>query len=510
LFGRPATAGKPLSSAVRKSKPIPYALLFGGYIAMAKRIIPSSSLPVLNRAFSFFVALLFIIITGCSIPNPVQPTVEAQPTVEEEYKAQKKLLQLQSYVDDEDYMSARFVLSGFQRDFSNTNFYKTYSKRINELVKKIKKETRDIKAEDKIEYFFVPPRLETKLWKEYMSRAERMVSRGWGEPPGITVLRVTFEDEGLESPSVRGDWDHDNQIYVYSGGGGFSNTGNFKSGDAVFVGSEFSRYGRPDPNDKDVPIIGNVIIGGIYHYPINLKMEVQKGKATAFGEVIVRSIPKEYRGNLIVNVEAEGGVKLTDAGVNLKVAGFYSGITMPIKEGRALFDSIGPGNYSVEVASNNNFGSPGQSAVVVMGQTTEVTLNAYRHRIVEIDWRFRRAKDPNNWLSGRKVMKTKGSWSPDGEWENVRICLLDLGDWVDNACSIRSSNGYLTPLTAEGPFEEMEFPANLSSTFHKCTVKEGDVFAWQFDSRQEGILQALFRITKITPVGTQDGIEVVP
>jgi len=71
-----------------------------------------------NKAFSFFAAFLLVIITGCVSPNPVQLTIE------EEYKAQKKLLQLQSSVDDEDYMNARFVLSGLQKDFSHTNFYR--------------------------------------------------------------------------------------------------------------------------------------------------------------------------------------------------------------------------------------------------------------------------------------------------------------------------------------------------------------------------------------------------
>ncbi|MCJ7729852.1 MAG: hypothetical protein MUO27_08270, partial [Sedimentisphaerales bacterium] len=307
-----------------------------------------------NKAFPFFVTLLFIVITGCASPNPVQPTVE------EEYKAQKKLLQLQSSVDDEDYMEARFVLSGLQRDFSHTNFYKEHSKRINELAGQIKKETKNIKIEDKIEYLFVPPRLETKLWKEYMSRAERIVSQNQGRT-GIAVLRVIFEDESLEHPSVRSDWGSNNELHIYSHGG-YSSIGTFQSGDAVFIGSGFWRYNVSDSNDKNVSVIGNIIIGGIYHYPTKLKIEVEKGRAVAFGEIIVRSIPKEYRGNLKVKIETEEGLNLMDAGVTLKVSGFYSGKTEPVKEGSCLFSSIGPGRYSVEIAPNNTFGSPGQSA----------------------------------------------------------------------------------------------------------------------------------------------------
>jgi predicted RecA/RadA family phage recombinase len=449
-----------------------------------------------NKTFPFFVTLLFIVITGCASPNPVQPTIE------EEYKAQKKLLQLQSSVDDEDYMEARFVLSGLQRDFSHTNFYKEHSKRINELAGQVKKETKNIKIEDKIEYLFVPPRLETKLWKEYMSGAERIVSQRQGRI-GIAVLRVIFEDEDIELPSVRTDWDSDNELYIFHRDGGYSNTRSFQSGDAVFVGSDFWRY--RDSNDKNVSVSGNIIVGGIYHYPTKLKIEVQKGKAVAFGEIIVRAIPKKYCGNLKVKVKTEEGLKLMDAGVTLKVSGFYSGKTEPVKEGSCLFSSIGPGGYSVEMAPNNTFGSPGQSAEVVHGQTTEVTINAYRHRMIELDWRFRGSKEPNNWLSGRKIIKTKEYWQPGEEWADVHYPVVQLGDWIDNTCNIRAANGNLMHISTDVHFEEMDFPLNFSPSSRDYSIKEGDIFAWHRDEQKEGFLEALIRIRKITPIGIPNG-----
>ena len=231
-------------------------------------------------------------------------------------------------------MNARFVLSSLQKDFSHTNFYKEHSKRINELAGQIKKETKNIKVEDKIEYFFIPPRLETKLWKEYMSRAERIASQNQGRT-GIAVLRVSYEDEDIEPPSVRADFGPNNEFFIYSSNGGYSPVGTLKSGDAVFIGSGFWRYRAFDSNDKNVSAIGSIIIGGIYHYPTKLKIEVQKGKAVAFGEIIVRAIPKEYCGNLKVKVETEEGLKLTDGGVTLKVSGFYAGKTEPVKDGSA-------------------------------------------------------------------------------------------------------------------------------------------------------------------------------
>ena len=455
-----------------------------------------------NKTFSFFAAFLLVIVTGCATPNPVQPTIE------EEYKAQKKLLQLQSSVDDEDYMNAQLVLSGLQKDFSHTNFYKEHSKRINELAVQIKKETKNIKVEDKIEYLFVPPRLETKLWKEYMSRAERTVSQG---RTGIAVLRVSYEDEDIEPPSVRGDLGPNNELYILSGSGGYSPMGTFKSGDAVFIGSAgFWRYRASDSNDKNVSATGNIIIGGIYHYPTKLKIEVQKGKAIAFGEIIVRTIPKKYCGNLKVKVETEEGLKLMDGGVTLRVSGFYPGKTEPLKEGSCLFSSIGPGGYSVEMAPNNTFGSPDQPAVVTTGQTTETTINAYRHRMVEFDWRFRGPKEPNNWLSGRKTIKTKEYWQPGEEWGGLHYPVIQLGDWINNTCTIRAVNGELMPISPNEPnvpFEEMDFPLNFSPPSRDYPIKEGDIFAWreQRGGQKEGLWEALIRIRKITPVGIPDG-----
>ncbi len=425
-------------------------------------------------------------------------------TAEEEYKAQKKLLQLQVAVDDEDYMRARLILSGFQRDFAGTNCYKMYSKRINKLAKKIKKEAKKIKVEDKIEYLFVPPRPEKEFWKEYMSRAEMIISQN-DDGIGLAVLRVIFENEDLELPSVRVDWNSNNELNIYSRGG-YSCVDTCRSGEPVFIGSGFWSCRASDSNNKDISVVGDIIIGGIYHYPTRLKIKVQKGKAIAFGEVIVRSIPQEYCGNLIVKVETEEGLKLMDAEVNLKVYGFYSGITEPVKEGSCLFSSIGPGSYSVEVARNDVFGSPSQSATVFSGRTAEATVKAYRHRMIEFDWRFRRVNDsePDKWLSGLKIMKTTEYWQPGEEWPDVHYPVIAFGDWLGSTCRIKSSNGDIMYIDANEPFEEMDFPSSFSPSFRDYPIKEGDIFAWRREDRKEKVLEALVHIIKITPVGIPD------
>jgi predicted RecA/RadA family phage recombinase len=397
-------------------------------------------------------------------------------------------------------------MSGFRKDYSHTNLYKKYSNRINTLAKQINKETRNVKYDDKIRYLYSPPLMESKIWKEYMSRAERIISRN-RSGTGIAVLRVFFEDENLENPSVRtgGENPYYGGIFIFSPDGGFSGTRGIQNGDAVYVGSSFWRYGMAEPNDKDASVSGNVMIGGIYHYPIMLKVEVQKGKVVAFGDVIVRTVPQEYRGNLMVKVKAEDDLKLNDADVSLKVYGFYSGITRPVKEDSCLFDSIGPGKYSVEMATNNFFASPVKSAEVVSGKTAEVTINAYRHRLIELDWRFRRANEPN-WSSGRTTIKTREYWQPDNEWPDVRYPVIQLGDWINNSCQINASNGDLMYVGNNEPFEEMEFPsAFVSSSYKGFPVKQGDIFAWRSrDDPKRGLLEALIRIRKITLIGLPD------
>ncbi|MGA2914515.1 MAG: hypothetical protein ABSE89_00600 [Sedimentisphaerales bacterium] len=435
---------------------------------------------------------LFAIIAVAVFPKPC---LAKRFTAEEEYKAQKKLLQLQTSVDDEDYLRAQLILGSFEKSFSGTNCYKIHSKRINELAGKIREETQNIKVEDKIEYLFVPASVETKQWKEDMSKAEMLISQN-NDKIGIAVLRVIFEDEDIEQPSVRIDWNGDNQLNIYNRGG-YSCVDTFQSGKAVFIGSQFWRC---DPNDKDVSATGDIIIGGIYHYPTRFKVNVQRGKAIAIGEVIVRSIPKEFCGNLMVKVEAEEGLKLAGGAVRLSPYGFYSGKTEPVKNGSCLFNSVGPGSYSVAIASNNIFNGPGQSAEVVSGQTTKVTINAYRHRLIEFDWRFRDVNEPNNWLSGRKIMKTKESWQPDEEWPDVHYPVVEFGDWIENTCKIRSSNGNLMCVDTNEPFEKMDFPLNFSHSYRDYPIKEGDIFAWHRDDRKERILEALIHITKITPI----------
>ena len=437
-----------------------------------------------------------------------------ESAAEKEYMAQRKFLQLQSSVDNEDYLRAKFVLNDFKSEYSGTNFYKKYSKKINSLASQIRKNTKNIKFEDKIEYLFIRPRLKTKQWKEYMSTAESIISRDYNKKSGtgISVLRVIFEDESLEHPLARADWDSNNEISIYGPGGGFSSV-NYQNWEQVYVGSQFRRCRGVDSNDKNISAFGDIIIGGMYHYPTKLKIEVQRGKAIAFGEVFVRTIPKEYCGNLKVNVVAEEGLQLTGGAVRLKVSGFVSGKTQRLKEGSCLFSSIGPGKYSVGLAQNNIFEGPNQSAVVVTGQTSEVTIKAYRRRTIEFDWRFRNSNDPNNWFSGQRIMKTDESWQPEDEWPGVRYPAIAFTGWTGDTFTIRSSNGDLMRVDSNEPFEKMNFPLNFSPFYCDGNpIEEGDVFAWMNDDRQNkgNFFQALLRIRKITPVGLPAGPKSIP
>jgi hypothetical protein len=450
------------------------------------------------KVFLFFAALQFIFLTGCSSPGA------ARATAEEEYKAQEKLTKLQWFVDDEDYVNAKYVMSGLRKNYSHTNLYKKQAKRISTLAKRINKETRNVKFDDKIRYLYAPPLLETKIWKEYMSTAQSILSRT-PRGAGITVLRVFFEDETLENPSIMTGYGYLGGLNIFHENGGFSSARGVQNGDAVYVGSVLWRYGMPEPNDKDASISGNVTIGGIYHYPIMLKLEVQKGKVAAFGDVIVRTVPQEYRGNLMVKVKTEDDLKLNETEVSLKVYGFYSGITRPVKDDSCLFDSVGPGKYNVELANNNFFASPVKTAEVVSGKTTEVTINAYRHRLIEFDWRFRSSNEPN-WLSSRSIIKTREYWQPENEWPDVRYQVFKLGDWLNNSCQINVTNGDLMFVGNNKPFEEMDFPsAFLSSSYKPYPLKEGDIFAWRSrDDPKRGLLEALICIRKITPIGLPD------
>jgi hypothetical protein len=126
--------------------------------------------------------------------------------------------------------------------------------------------------------------------------------------------------------------------------------------------------------------------------------------------------------------------------------------------------------------------------------------------MIELDWRFRKSNEPNNWLSGRRTMKTKEYWQPDEEWIDVHYPVAELSDWIDNTCKIRSYNGHLMRVDTDGPFEKMDFPLNFSSSSRDYPVKEGDIFAWRNeDYRQKGSFsEALIRIGEITPVGIRD------
>lgn len=415
-------------------------------------------------------------------------------TPQQEFEAQKKLVRLQSAVDQQDFVLARCRLESFIKQYKETSFYEMNSKKIKELQKIIARESKKIEYEDKIEYIFIPPRLNSILWKEYMAQAKQKISES-RQDVGVTILRVIFEDSENDFPAA--SVGHGNDLCIFMNGG-YGMQDSFQSGEPLFIGSHF----RDDAAGNSVT--ADVEIAGLYHYRTKIKAPVERGKVIPFGEIIVRSVPEKFCGNVRINIITEDNSKLINGSVTLAPAGFSNGKTEPVKDNTCFFQSIANGNFSAELARNEFFESANYDGNVTLGQTTEFSMNVFKRRVIDIDWRLRTSTEPNEWRTGKFQIKTKSTLQPGEIPELQYMPLVSVNNWTPAGCTIRGCNGALQKIDSEKAAENIEFNERINFGCSSFPVKENDVFVWQGFSHQSRNgrehLQLIMKVTKISPI----------
>jgi len=145
-------------------------------------------------------------------------------------------------------------------------------------------------------------------------------------------------------------------------------------------------------------------VGGLYHCSPAIRLPFERGKAVCGGDLLVRAVPPEAKGRLVVQLQPEAGLSLDGAKLEVARDGFYYGLALPIGAGNCAEARISPGTYELKTNTPKVFQvAQQQRAELKPGGETEVDLPAFRPREAEIEWCCRNGRDAE-WQRGRATI----------------------------------------------------------------------------------------------------------
>ena len=342
---------------------------------------------------------------------------------------------LKQHVDAGDYLRAHLSLETIERRFVDTDLIRGKAEQIGNLSENVEGEIAKRELTTTNEYTFDSSPASTEPWKTAVANARGLLQKpDTRASKGLVVFRVLLEDETAEDHcQLKGEG-----VVFWSCCWGYSPFEQVKSGDTVIAG-----FGHP----VSEPITRQIQIGSLYHHSPTIDLVFQQGEVRQLGDIVVRSMPPDSTGNLVVTVKPEPGLLL--AGGEVKVSRFFARLAtsnQPILvTNRAVFPNIAPGEYEIVASSKGRFRSPSSRVVVAVGELTETELVVYRLREVTLEWWFRRMAEPEEWSTGSYSAITGEYWQPDQAW-GVHYPVLAVTDWDGEGCLLRSSNATLVRL----------------------------------------------------------------
>ncbi|MHC4798068.1 MAG: serine/threonine protein kinase, partial [Planctomycetota bacterium] len=417
-------------------------------------------------------------------------------TAAEKREVKKILSKLELLIYSKNYIRGYWVLENLQTRFAQSDVLGEFAGKLDIFSTLIQKEIDSRNLVIKNHYMLNPSPAVTDQWQKSVSDAQQLLSNETIYSKdmvkrGLVLLRFIMENEEAEPMfSVRGKG-----VTFWSCCWGSSTLRRLSSGDIIIASMR-----RSSSSDGSYAIQ----VESVYHYSPMINLEFKEGQAIVSGEIIVESIPIEETGTLAVTVEFEDGLFIDKGNLEVGRSSPTRGISRPIgRDGRCVLSQISPGKYAIRAEKKDVFRSLIKRVEVKTGEVTEVELMAYRCRLVEFEWYFRRSRKSKSWTKGMSKVLSGDDWRPYNEL-GIRYSILEFYDRGPKECYLTRPSSNINIIQTDNkmfrkrslfPTEE-EFKHAKGRSF---TIQEGDVFALQRDSSSES-WQALIRIRKIAPV----------
>jgi serine/threonine protein kinase len=423
--------------------------------------------------------------------------------VQYDYEVMTRLEEIRGRIGQKNYLLGGLLLADLKKRYAGLGILEKYAASVRTLENQIEPVLENLHVEDNPTYYLNRQvDANDPIWDKAMD------PMGYGrvqdKKNGYCLLRI-FLEHGMSSQETVGVMGMDDTV-VYQGGG-YSRSAGLSNGGVFVLGSyDYRGYNPSQTEVTNEKKIAKIRISSPTHYHTELTIPYETGKKTIFGDVIVKQVPRVYRGTIQVKLNPEEDLDLTDVRV---IVGPGGSSNQTDANGLYVFDSLAPGGYTARIDNQNRFSSTYKSCNLKAGQTEIIEIDVYKMREVVLDWRFFDSRQ-ERWLKGTQVMKTRSSWSPREAWGGVNYPVIDVSEWDRHGCTLDDVNGDLALVQWDiESFETMSFPDQLLGTggSGNYPIVPGKIFAWSRKERKkdgdkwvEYYLKALFKIREIRVV----------
>lgn len=424
--------------------------------------------------------------------------------VQYDYELMTCLEEVRSNVEQKNYLLGGLLLADLKKRYAGLGILEKYAASIRNLENQIDPVLKNLHVEDNPTYYLNRQvDANDPIWDKAIDPMR--YGRAPDNKNGYCLVRI-FLEHGMSTKETVGVMGLDNTSIIYQGGG-YSRTAGMSNG-GVFVlgGYDYRGY---NPSQAEVPNekrMAKIRISSPTHYHTDLMIPYETGKKTIFGDVIVKQVPRVYRGIIQVKLNPEQGLDISGVKVIIGPSGYLDPIDA---NGLYVSNSLAPGGYTVRIDNRDKFSCSYKSCVLKAGQTETIEMDVYKMREVVIDWRFFDSK-AERWLKGTQVIKNGGYWQPGEAWGGVNYPVIDVSEWDGQGCTLDDVNGDLALVQWDvESFETMSFPDQLlgSGGSGNYPIVPGKIFTWSRTERKkegdkwvEYYLKALFKIRDVRVV----------
>jgi serine/threonine protein kinase len=417
-----------------------------------------------------------------SIPqnNPTPDSTNTIADKSREYEADQCLLRLDGFMTQQDYFRAKSALSCFKENYSQTKTARTHADHIAAWDETILHQFKDRKIQDHIYYLSTAYDPASPVWQNANKHISGALNR-FAHRNRLILIRIMLENEILEKKFlVQGDL----QILTPSPGNLLVPASRYsaQNGEIIFLSDE----SMPFRQQKNV---ARISICSLHHYPVQLEIPLNSDSIINYGEIVIRPLPLEAKGQLAVQLDTEPGLSLE--GGNLVLENGL--LTIPLTN-QKTYDpgSIAAGTYNLIARKENAYSSLSQTIEIRPQETTRAVLSVYRSRQVTFNWRFFDSQK-SQLSTGQATAWTGQPWTPEN-WSDIFYPVVVFTPWDGKECKIRNAHGSLKRIEHVSDFNTLSLPMNLDDTQNvgSYSLQKGAIYAWYrylHDERYEALIQ---------------------